>query len=143
MLPLFVLQIILPMDLEHFLAVGPQFISMYLLCCMLANWLSLLGPMPIAAGTMKPTNVKLWPVLMQVLFIFLLPVALSPTLLPLGIEYWLQNMGWDYGLPVCLIAALILCAAICLAYRLMLTWQGHVLQELELNILRIITTKAE
>ena len=58
-LPVVALQIMLPVDFEHFLAVPFYFVSMYLLFCMLANWLSMLGPMPIAAGTMKPTKVKL------------------------------------------------------------------------------------
>ena len=142
-LPVIALQIVLPVNFEYFAALPAQFVTMYLLFCLLANWLSLLGPMPIAAGSMKPTNIKLVPVLLQFLCIFLLPVALSPALLPMGIEYWLGDEGWAGVVPIYAISALILCAATVLFYWLVLIWQGHVLQSLEQQILHTITTKSE
>ena len=96
--------------------------------------------MPIAAARMKPTKVQLIPVLLQFLFIFLFPAAMSPALLPIGIAYGLRD-HWQHG--VYLSATLVLCLAIILFYRLVLTWQGRVLQSLELKILQTITTKAE
>ena len=74
--------------------------------------------------------------------LFVFPVALSPALLPLGIEYWLRGRGWD-GWPICLLSSLIVTPAIVLIYWLVLTWQGRVLQARELTILQTITTKAE
>ncbi len=143
LLPLIIVQFIQPAGFEHLLAEPARFITMYLLFCMLANWLSLLAPMPIAAGSLKPTNVKVIPVLLQFACIFLLPIFLAPALLPLGIEYLLQDEGWTRGVPVYALSSVILCAVIVVVYRLVLSWQGGVLQSFELDILRTITTKAE
>ncbi|HET6883990.1 MAG TPA: hypothetical protein VFI31_27805, partial [Pirellulales bacterium] len=72
---------------DHLLAMLPQFISMFLLFCLLANLLSILAPMAVAAGTLKPANQKFLTVLLQVTFMMVLfPLAQVPTLLPLGVE---------------------------------------------------------
>src|SRR5439155_21288042 len=64
------LQIFTPMRWDHFLATLPQFVSMYVLYCLLANWLSIFAPMPIAAGSLRPTNAQFVPVLLHILFTF-------------------------------------------------------------------------
>jgi len=138
-----VVQIIYPMRFDHFLAALPQAISMYLTVCVMGNWLSMLAPMPIASGSLKPSNPKLIPVLLQVVFVFLLPMTLSPTLLPLGIELLVENLGGVEGIPICLILSLVECLAVVCVYRLFLTWQGSFLQAREQRILEIVTTKAE
>jgi hypothetical protein len=128
---------------QCFLALPAQFVTMYLLFCLVTNWLSLLAPMPIAAGTMKPTNVKVLPVVLNLLFALLVPIALSPALLPMGIEYWLEHEEWAGRLPIFWTVSYLECAAVIALYRLILGWQGNVLQNLELQILQTVTTKAE
>jgi hypothetical protein len=137
------LQVFLPMRWDHFLAVLPQFVSMYLLYCLLANWLSIYAPMPIAAGSMRPAHAKFVPVLLHALFTFVFPVAMAPTLVPLGAEFLLRQFGSPDWLPVCLILSLAICAAVIFFYRWALTWQGELLQSRELQILETVTTKAE
>ncbi|HLJ93309.1 MAG TPA: hypothetical protein VKU02_08980 [Gemmataceae bacterium] len=131
------------MRLSDFLATFPQLISMYLLFCMLANTLSILSPMPVAAGSFKPTNMKGINILIQLGFVFLFPLALTPTLLPLGIQFILEQLGWSYGVPICLLLSLLECAGIVYLYRLVLTWQGDLLQARELKILDIVAARAE
>ena len=133
------MQFIYPQRFDQFLAGFPQIVTMYLIFCMLANWLSIFAPMALAAGAMKPQNTKLIPVLLHFAFIFAFPLALAPTLLPLAAEYLLQ---WN-GLPVYLVLATIQGLLIVLLYRLVLTWQGNVLWSREHRILEIVTTKAE
>ncbi len=132
-------QVVYPLPLDYLLAVVPQFITMYLLFCLMANLLSILTPMAIAPGSFKPANTKVLPILLQFVFLFLYPLALAPTLLPLGAELLLE---WA-GVPVCLILSLLECAAVVCFYRLMLNWQGNLLQARERKILQVVAAKAE
>ncbi|HLW68655.1 MAG TPA: hypothetical protein VKS79_25280 [Gemmataceae bacterium] len=138
-----VLQLLRPMRFDLFLACLPQMISMYFLFCMVANWLSILAPMPVQSGSMKPMNPKGGIILIQLLFTFLFPMAMSPTLLPLGIDFALEELGWRHGMPVALLLSLALTAGVLFLYRKMLAWQGQALQAREKKILETVTSKME
>jgi hypothetical protein len=140
---LIVIQAIYPMRLDYLLALAPQFASMYLLFCLVANFLSIFAPMAIAAGSLKPANTRLIPILIQMFFMSLIPIVLAPTLLPLGIEFALEMLELVKGMPVCLVLSVLECVAIVYFYRLLLTWQGNLLQAREQSILETVTTKAE
>src|SRR5206468_12061141 len=83
------LQIVYRMRLAHFLAIMVQMVRMYLTFCLVANFLSILAPTPIAPGTLRPARPRGMIFLMHFLFVFLFPIALSPMLVPLGIEFLL------------------------------------------------------
>jgi hypothetical protein len=136
-------QVLYPLRLGYFLAALPQLLSMFLLFCMLANLLSILAPLPIRSGSLKPANPKVLPMLFQIGFALVFPLALVPTLLPLGVALLLQQFGWVNGGPVCLVLSLAECAAIVWLYRLVLTWEGSLLQAREQSILETVTTRAE
>lgn len=138
-----VLQVFQPMRLDHFLAALPQFVTMYLLFCLLANGLSIFAPMPIRPGTLKPINPKGIPILLHIGFMFLFPLVMLPALLPLVAELVLEDLGWVHGVPICLPLSLVECAAVVGAYRLVLPWQGGLLQAREQRILETVTTRAE
>jgi ABC-2 type transport system permease protein len=138
-----VLQAVHPMRFDHFLATAPQFVSMYLLFCLLANLLSILAPMPIAAGSMRPANAKLIPVLLHLAFSLVSPAVLALTLVPLGVEALLAPFGWAEHVPINLLLSLAECAAVVVFYRLALTWEGDLLQAREQRILETVATKAE
>jgi len=132
------LLILYPMSLEHSLAVIPQAVSMYLLCCMQVNCVSILAPIQIPPGAMRPRNVKMIPVLLHLLTLFTLPLTLSFTLLPLAGE----NMLHLESVPVCLALSVVLCAGIVVLYYFVLGWQGRWLQYREQKILETVTEKA-
>jgi hypothetical protein len=136
-------QIVYPLRVDHFLAVMLQFLSMYLLFCLLANTVSILAPMAVAPGTMRPTNTKIIPVLLNIALVILLPAVLAPTLLPLAVELGLETLGVVEGLPICLVLTLLLDVGIIFFYRLVLKWQGDFLQAREQKILEIVAAKAE
>jgi ABC-2 type transport system permease protein len=136
-------EIIQPMRFDHFLAVLPQMVSMYLLYCLLANLLSILGPMAIAPGSLKPANAKLVPVLLQLVFVFAMPVIMAPTLLPLLLEFTFGSATGATWVPVYLILSLGVCVGIVFFYRLALGWEGTLLQAREQKILEAVTTNAE
>jgi hypothetical protein len=138
-----VLQLLRPMRWDHFLACLPQMVSMFFLFCMAANWLSILAPMPVQSGSMKPMSPKGSIILLQLLFTFLFPMTMSPTLLPLGIDFALDELGWRHGVPVALLLSILLCVGVILLYRKMLDWQGQALQAREKKILETVTSKME
>ncbi|HEX4590577.1 MAG TPA: hypothetical protein VH120_11640, partial [Gemmataceae bacterium] len=55
---LVILQVVYPMRPDLFLATLPQAVTMFLLYCLAANLLSILAPMPVAAGSLRPTNTR-------------------------------------------------------------------------------------
>ena len=132
-------QLVYPLTLDYLLALFPQFISMYLLFCLMANLLAILTPMAIAPGSFKPANTKVLPILLQFAFLFLFPLALAPTLLPLGLELLLE---WQ-GVPLCLILSILEAVVAIFIYRLLLHWQGNLLQSREKKILQVVAAKAE
>lgn len=138
-----VLQVLYPMAISHFLATIPQAISLYLIFSTLANFLSILAPMPIAAGSLKPANPRFVQVLLHMLFFFLFPAALGPTMIPYAIEFALESLEVIQGVPIHLLFSLLLCGATVFLYRLTLTWQGSLLQAREQKILEQVASKAE
>jgi hypothetical protein len=134
-----VLQWLYPMPADLLLSVLPQALSMFLLTNLLANWLSILVPIPVAAKVVRPLNLRLVPALCRLACAPLLPLMLSPTLLPLVIGDALDSAR----IPVCLLVATAECVAIAFLYRAVLTWQGNVLQSREQRILEVVTARAE
>jgi hypothetical protein len=134
-------EVVSGMRVDHFLATLPQLLSMYLVFCLLANCLSILAPMRIAPGLMRPSQGGGLMVLLHLAFLFLFPMVLALTLLPLAVEFMLRP--WVEGLPIYLVGSVAECVAIVYLYRLVLTAQGDWLQAREQKILKVVTTKAE
>jgi hypothetical protein len=132
-----------PMRLDHFLAVLIQMIPMYLVFCLVGNVLSIIAPMPVAAGTMKPVKPKATTILIHTAFIFLFPLALSPTLIPLGIEFLLSFTKTLEWFPAYLMLAVGECILVVWLYPQILRSQGALLERRERKILEIVTSKAE
>jgi hypothetical protein len=143
LLLLVLVQVFSPLRWEHFFSMFPQLVSMFLLFCLVMNLLSIYTPMHIAAGSLKPSNLKIVPALLQLAMVFvLIPLSQAPALLPLGIEFLLEWMGWTAGLPVCLILSLAECAAVIFLYRIVLDWEGGLFQSREQRILETVTNRA-
>lgn len=136
-----VMQAVIPLRWDHLLAMAPQFVSMYLLFCVMTNLLSIYAPLRIAAGSMKPANPKLATILLQMLAImFLFPLLEAPTFVPAAAEAMLETLGWQTPAPINLLLALVECAAAVMLYRFVLNWQGGLLQDREQKILESVTT---
>jgi len=71
------------------------------------------------------------------------PLIYLPVLLPLGIEFALEELAGVQGIPICLLLSVVECAAVVYVYRLVLGWEGSLLQAREKKILELVTTKAE
>jgi hypothetical protein len=136
-------EVLYPMHLLFFAALIPQLISMYLLVCLLMNCLSIMAPMPIAAGSLKPANPRLVPVLLHMLFVFIYPLIMAPTLLPMGAGLLAQQLGWSSGGLICLVLSLVECALIMLLYRFIVAAQGDWFHSRERKILEVVASRAE
>ena len=116
---LLIIQCVCPLRLDHFLGMFPQFVSMFLLFCMVMNLLSIYAPIYVPAGSFKAPNPKMTVVLLQLLTIMvLLPLTQAVTLIPLGAEILLGLLGSGSGVPIFLLLSLAECALVVVAYHL-------------------------
>ena len=115
----------------------------YLVCCLVGDPLSIISPMPTAAGSRKPFKPKATTILIHRAFVFLFPVALTPTLIPLGIEFLLSLNGTLSWFPAYLLFMIVECALAIWLYPMILESEGQLLARREQKILEIVTTKAE
>jgi ABC-2 type transport system permease protein len=118
-------------------------VSMFLIYCMAANLLSILAPMPVAAGSLKPITPKMVPMLLHLAFFFAMPLALIPALAPWGIEASLEALDLSLGMPIALLLTMLECAVLVGLFRIVLTWEGKLLQAREQKILETVVAKAE
>jgi ABC-2 type transport system permease protein len=139
-----VLQCFFPVSVDHFVAALLQFVSIYLLFCLAANLVSILAPVPVAAGTLRMANPKAIPMLFQfALFLFTGFLAFGVASLPATVEALLDGLGWANGVPVSLLLSAVECTAIVFFYFVALSWEGILLQAREQKILDVVAPKAE
>jgi ABC-2 type transport system permease protein len=136
-------EVLYPLRWDYFLAALPQLLSMFLVFCMLANLLSIVGPLHVPAGSFRPSNFKATSFLLQIAFLMLFPIAVLPMLLPWMVQELLEAQGWAVGVPVGLALAVLECAAVVFLYRLVLAGEGALLQLREQSILDVVAGKAE
>jgi hypothetical protein len=140
---IFLVQLAYPMRIDHFLATLIQAVPMYFIFCMVQNLLSMFAPMPVAPGSLKPVKPKGIQILIHLGFFFLFPIALSPTLIPLGLEFLLNWLGRATWFPLYLAVILGECVAVGALYPVAMDWQGGILQQRERQILEVVTSKTE
>jgi ABC-2 type transport system permease protein len=137
------LQAMRPMRTDHYIAILLQMIPMYLLFCLVGNFLSMIAPMPMAMGSLKPVKPKAMVILLQMAFAFVFPIAMAPTLIPLGIEFLLSWTGTWAWFPAYLLFTIVEVALVVWLYVEVLEKQGRMLERRELRILEVVTTKVE
>jgi hypothetical protein len=81
--------------------------------------------------------------LIHLAFVFLFPLAMAPTLIPLGIEFLLSYSDTLSWIPAYMVLAIVECATVIWLYPIALESQGRWLQHRERRILEIVTTKTE
>ena len=135
--------VVYPMRIDHYPAVVAQLTAAYFVFCLLANALSILAPIPMAPGSLQPAKVKMVPVLMQMVFLMVLPVATAPILLPLAAEAALAEFAGVRAWPVSLALSLGVLAVAVLVYRWVLTAQGRWLATREQAVLEVVTSQGE
>lgn len=136
-------EVVCPMRIDQFMAMVPQFVSMFLLFSAFMNMLSIYTPIYLAAGSLKPANPKLLTVLVQLLsFAIFFPLTQLPTFVPVGMEILSEQLGWTQRAPIFLLLATVECAVVVIIYAWLLRWQGSLLQRREQRILDVVTKPA-
>ncbi len=141
LLGILMIQFVYPMRWDHYLYCCILLVSLYLVYCMITNWLSIFAPIPIAQGSFKPAGVRVIPVVLNMLGVLVMPMLFAPFLLPLAVEQLVEEVTSLSGLPTALGLSFVLFVLTFPLYLLMLHWQGNVLQEREMAILKVVTSK--
>lgn len=132
-----------PMRADHYPAVLAQTAATYLIVCLVGNGLSILTPIPMAAGSLQPAKVKVGPVLLQLAAFLLMPVFLFPVLIPYGLEVLLDHLDVVKGVPVSLVLSLAVLGLVGLVYRWAVRRQGAWLAEREQQVLEVVTSTSD
>jgi hypothetical protein len=119
------------------------FVAAFLTLSALGNWLSILTPYRIAAGSLKPTKAKASSQFLLVLVSMCLPVLLAPLVVPPLLGLLCAKFTPIPGAPVVLVGAMMLFALSALLYCLTLKPLGRLLQRREQRILQIVTSEVE
>lgn len=140
---LVVLQFVLGMKVTHLLATLVQLVPAYLLFSLLGNTASILAPMAVATGSLKPANPDFKIMLAQVFFVMFFPIALLPAVSALGIELLFAYLtGWK-AVPIYFLLSFVEAAVVAWIYLAVLERQGRWLQKCEPRILEILTRVPE
>ncbi len=142
-LMLAVVQLLYPMRIDHLLATLGEMGSSFLLFCIVANFTSILSPVPLASGSLRPAHPKAGAILVQFLFLAVLPVVIGLAVLPLGVELVVHHLGWLEGVPIYLLCTVPELGMVAWLYGRAIGWQGRILQRREQQILTVVTTKVE
>jgi hypothetical protein len=132
-----------PMKFAHVVATFAELISLFLICGIIGNFTSILAPMPIAAGSLKPAHPKAMSIIIHLMFFFLFPIVFAAAAVPLGIELLLHQFGWLDSVPIYMLGAWVQLVIIVVIYRLIIQWQGNLLQDREQRILGVVASKVE
>jgi len=132
-----------PMPLAALLGLPFQFVTMYLLFCLGANWLSIVAPANIPSGTFRQTKASGRTIATHLAFmIVLFPLAMLTSLIPQGVQLVAQAFGWN-RLPIGLPLTIVECAVVVWAYARCLGRQGAMLHAREQEILATVKSRAE
>lgn len=141
---LLVIQFFAPLGPLVFMASVLQIPCVYLLYCVLGNFVSIFFPMGIKRGSMQPANPRFLPMLILMFGmmagpgILLIPTMAAcgiPILLELGLEY---SMAWLY-----LLLTIVQFVATLLAYRWLINHEGNWLWRRESRILDVVANIPE
>ena len=142
-LALVIVQILLPMQISHFLASMVQVGASFAIYCVLGNLISIIAPSAITAGSLKPAKAKFLTIVIHIIAATLSPLVLVPAFIALGIELLLHQLSWAGGIPIYLGLSVLELFVAAWGYRRLLAAEGRLLQRREQAILEVICSKAE
>jgi len=132
-----------PLRLDYLAGAVLQLLSMYLVFCIAGNLWSIVSPVTLKPGSGMPVPYQGLRSFGHFLFLLCGSLALSLTLLPLGVAALLQYMNWIINVPVYLVLNAVQLVLIALLYPMVLNWEGGLLQRREQQILEIVGAKSE
>jgi hypothetical protein len=120
-----------------------QFLSAFLILCLLGNLGSIVAPLRVAPGSLKPTKPPPKTVLVLFGFHALLPLVLVPVAIPPVLQLLFAFQGWLTGIPINLVGSALVLGLVVLLYAISLQPQGRLLQSREQQVLQAVTQEVE
>jgi hypothetical protein len=136
-------QLVAPLSLAHLLATLLQIVPAYLFACLVGNAVSIVSPMPISAGSLKPAQPSVKKLLVHMVAVMLLPIALVPAAAAVGCESLLRWLLDSTAIPVYLPVSLAEAGLMLWLYRVVIRAQGRWLQKRETRILESVAAAVE
>ncbi len=137
------LSVWLRLSLLTLLAAFFQLAALLLIAGIVGNLLSIVAPYRIQPGSMKPTKMPGFAMLLMVLCHLFFPLAMFPVFVPPLAELLWRLAGWSNLVPVNLLLSVALTALMGLLYWQVLGPMGRLLQRRETRILAIVTVEVE
>ena len=136
-------KLLLRISWSDFLAGLLQIPLAFLLFSLTCNLLAILVPYRLSQSTLQAKKPKPIVFLAVLLSMLALPIVMSPTLIPPGLQLLWSLEGWAPWLPVNLLLTLLLLAGAGALYRGLLPMEGRLLQRREQAILKEVTEEVE
>lgn len=130
------------MEFTHIVATLLQFVVALFVYFTISNFTSIVAPMGMAVGTMKPVSIKVSVFAIQFVALLLVPVAVIPAAFALGAEQFAGAIGGGHGVPIYLLLTFVELPIALWFYTKMLNLQGRLLQEREQAILDVVSKVA-
>ena len=130
-------------DLELIAAAGAQYLTGFLLLCLLGNWASVAAPYRVSQGTMRRPKLSRKAVITGLMLVVSFPLSMLPAIAPSILGAACRAFDSLPGVPVALLSSLLLLAATALLYALLLGAQGRYLETHEREVLEVVTHEIE
>ena len=130
------------MDVSHIMATLLQVAVALLIYFTISNFISIVAPIGMAVGTMKPVSMNVGVFVMQFLALLLVAVAVIPAAVALAAEQLAGFAAGVHGVPIYLLLTLAELPLALWFYVRMLDLEGRLLQEKEQEILAVISKVA-
>jgi hypothetical protein len=135
--------VLLRLPLLAFVAGLFQLLTMLCVLSIVGNYLSIIAPYRIQAGSMKAAKLPAKAVLFMILGTFLMPILLLPAYLaPLAELLWRLGEGPAF-VPVNLVCSAGIAGVALLVYRVALNPLGRLLRSREIEVLNTVTAELE
>ena len=138
-----VLKVVVSMPWLVFLAGCLQLAATFLLLSMAGNFLSIVAPYRIGAGSLKPTKATGKMALLMFLSQLLFPFAMAPIFIPPTIGWLSESAGGWPATLVNVLLSLLLAALAAFLYWLSLRSLGDLLQRREKDVLQVVSQEVE
>ena len=131
------------MQLSHIVATLLQIVVALCLYFPVGNNCSIIAPIGMAVGTMRPVSMKFSVLVMQMVSMMFAPLAVLPAAAALGADSIINWFIDSHGIPIYLVLTLIELPCAIWFYHRMLHLQGRHLQQREQAILEVISKVAD
>jgi ABC-2 type transport system permease protein len=135
--------IALRMQVTHVIASLLQIAIAFCLYFPIGNFTSIVAPIGMAVGTMRPVSMKFSVIVVQFVAMLLVPVAIIPAVFALAAETLISEFGGVQGVPIYLLLTLVELPVAVWLYVKLLDRQGRHLQDREQAILDVISKVAD